>query len=106
VGGREKFPKKKNRKKEEEEATGDGKGIEKRILSVHHPSTLVHWWVLVHSGLHIVKNRTYFISVLFGIFWGRRFQMLLPNAPRCHWSFPKLNPSLRIQFLFFTISFR
>jgi hypothetical protein len=19
-------------------------------LSVHHPSTLVHWWVLVHSG--------------------------------------------------------
>jgi len=27
----------------------DGTGIEKRILSVHHPSTLVHWWVLAAS---------------------------------------------------------
>ncbi len=31
-------------------STWDGAGIEKRNLSVHHPSTLVHWWVLVHSG--------------------------------------------------------
>ncbi len=30
--------------------TWDVAGIEKRILSVHHPSTLVHCWVLVHSG--------------------------------------------------------
>jgi hypothetical protein len=29
-------------------STWDGTGIEKRILSVQHPSTLVHWWV--HSG--------------------------------------------------------
>jgi len=24
--------------------------IEKRILLMHHPSTLVHWWVQVHFG--------------------------------------------------------
>ncbi len=28
----------------------DATGIEKRILSVHHPSTLVQWWVLVRCG--------------------------------------------------------
>ncbi len=37
-------------------STWDGKGIEKRILSVHHPSTLVHWWVLVHSGCKIANG--------------------------------------------------
>jgi len=31
-------------------STSDGTGTEKRILSVHHPFTLVHWWVPVHSG--------------------------------------------------------
>ncbi len=32
-------------------STWDGTGIEKRILSVHHPSTLVHWWVLVNKQI-------------------------------------------------------
>jgi hypothetical protein len=28
-----------------------GQGETKKVHpSVHHPSTLVHWWVLVHSG--------------------------------------------------------
>jgi hypothetical protein len=28
-----------------------GQGRTKKVhSSVHHPSTLVHWWVLVHSG--------------------------------------------------------
>ncbi len=33
-------------------STWDSTGIEKRILSAHHGSTLVHWWLatLVHSG--------------------------------------------------------
>jgi hypothetical protein len=52
--GENKVPKKKLRsglrKGKEKKSTRDGTGIEKRILSVHHPSTLVHWWVLVHSG--------------------------------------------------------
>jgi hypothetical protein len=34
-------------------STWGGTGIEKRILSMHHPSTLVHWWVLVHSGRQV-----------------------------------------------------
>jgi hypothetical protein len=38
------------RKGKKKTSTWDGTGIEKRILSVHHPSTLVHRWVLVHSG--------------------------------------------------------
>ncbi len=38
------------RKGKEKESTWDGTGRERRILSLHHPSTLVHWWVLVHSG--------------------------------------------------------
>ncbi len=38
------------RKGKEKMSTWDGTGIEKRIVSVHHPSTLVHWWVLVHAG--------------------------------------------------------
>jgi hypothetical protein len=38
------------RKGKEKKLTWEGTGIEKRILSVHHPSPLVHWWVLVHSG--------------------------------------------------------
>jgi hypothetical protein len=69
VGGWEKFQKrKKNRKNrwgagenkvvkknwdhqgKPKKWTWDGIGIEKRILSVHRPSTLVHSWVLVHSG--------------------------------------------------------
>ncbi len=52
--GENKVPKKKTekglRKGKEKKSTLDGTGIGKRILSVHHPSTLVHWWVLVHSG--------------------------------------------------------
>jgi hypothetical protein len=36
------------RKGKEKKSTWDGTGIEKRLLSVHHPSTLVHWCVLVH----------------------------------------------------------
>jgi hypothetical protein len=39
------------RKGKQKKSTWDSTRIEKRILSVHHPSTLVHWWVLVHSGL-------------------------------------------------------
>jgi hypothetical protein len=31
-------------------STWDGTGIEKRNPSVHHPSTLVQWSVLVRSG--------------------------------------------------------
>jgi hypothetical protein len=57
VGGREKikFQKQKKlrsvlRKAKEKKSTWDATEIEKRILSVYHPSTLVHWWVLVHSG--------------------------------------------------------
>jgi hypothetical protein len=38
------------RKGKPKKSTWVGTWIEKRILSVHHPSTLVHWWVLVHSG--------------------------------------------------------
>jgi len=38
------------RKGKQKKSTWDGTGIEKRILSVHHTSTLVHWWVLVHFG--------------------------------------------------------
>ncbi len=38
------------RKGKEEKSTWDGTGIEKGTLRVHHPSTLVHWWVLVHCG--------------------------------------------------------
>jgi len=37
-------------RKGEKKSTWDGTGIEKRILSVHHPSKSLHWWVLVHSG--------------------------------------------------------
>jgi hypothetical protein len=51
-----KVPKKKLRsglrKGKQKNSTWDGTGIEKRILSMHHPSRLVHWWVLVHSGRH------------------------------------------------------
>jgi hypothetical protein len=38
-------------------------GMEKRILSVHHSSMLVHWWVLVHCGplVHIGQLDTYYI---------------------------------------------
>jgi hypothetical protein len=81
VGGREKFQKQKRKKKKlgggrgenkvpkkkkqrsglrkgkQKKSTWDGAGIEKRILSVHHPSTLVHWWVLVHSGPYIALIR-------------------------------------------------
>jgi hypothetical protein len=41
------------RKGKQKNSTWDGIGIEKRILSMHHPSTLVHWWVLVHAGRHL-----------------------------------------------------
>ncbi len=63
MGGREKIKLQKKlrsglRKGNEKKSTGDGTWIEKRILSVHHPSTLVHWWVLVHSGpnLDVMDN--------------------------------------------------
>jgi len=45
------------RKGKQKQSTRDGTGIEKRILSVHHPSTLVHWWVLIHSGPYIAHQR-------------------------------------------------
>jgi hypothetical protein len=79
MGGREKFQKKKKkklgggrgenkvrkkrkqrsglRKGKQKMSTWDGTGIEKRILSVHHPSTLVPWWELVHSGPYIAHQR-------------------------------------------------
>jgi len=38
-------------------STWDGTGIENRILSVHHPSTLVHWWVLLHPGRRFGEPR-------------------------------------------------
>ncbi len=44
-------------KGQRKKSTSDGTGIEKRILSVHHPSMLVHWWVLVHSGPLFFKIR-------------------------------------------------
>jgi hypothetical protein len=59
LGGREKIKLQKKTeikaekgliKGKQKKSTWDSTGIEKRILSVHHPSTLVHWWVLVHSG--------------------------------------------------------
>jgi hypothetical protein len=37
-------------KGQRKKSTQNGMGIEKIILSVHHPSMLVHWWVLVHFG--------------------------------------------------------
>jgi hypothetical protein len=40
------------RKAKQKKSTWDGTGIKKRVLSVHHPLTLVQWWVLVHSGQH------------------------------------------------------
>jgi hypothetical protein len=62
LGGGEKikFQKKKLRsgliRANKKSQTWDGAGIEKRILSVHHPSTLVHWWVLVHYGRETVSD--------------------------------------------------
>jgi hypothetical protein len=41
------------RKGKQKKSTWDGKWIEKRILSVHHPSTLVHWWMWVTLALSI-----------------------------------------------------
>ncbi len=38
------------RKGKQKKSAWDGTWIEKRILLVHHPSMLVHWWVLVHSA--------------------------------------------------------
>ncbi len=48
--GENKVPKNKSEIRAEKgqrkkKSTWDGTGIEKRILSVHHPSMLVHWWV-------------------------------------------------------------
>jgi hypothetical protein len=37
------------RKGKEKKSSWDGTGIQKRILSMHHPSTLVHGWVLAGS---------------------------------------------------------
>jgi hypothetical protein len=59
--GENKVPQKKKlrsglRKGKEKKSTWDGTGIEKRILSVHHPSTLVHWWVLLHSGQILLQK--------------------------------------------------
>jgi len=36
--------------------------------------------------VYIKKHRSYFLSVFFYHFWGRRFQMLLPKVVGCHWS--------------------
>jgi hypothetical protein len=51
--GKNKVPKRKIEigagKGESKKSTWDGTWIEKVILSMHHPSTLVHWWVLVHQ---------------------------------------------------------
>jgi hypothetical protein len=34
-----------------------GQGGTKKVhASVHHPSTLVQWWVLIHSGLKFLKE--------------------------------------------------
>jgi len=38
------------RKGKEKKSTWDGTGIKKSILLVHHPSPIVHWWVLVYCG--------------------------------------------------------
>ncbi len=43
------------RKGKQKESTWDATGMEKRILSVHHPSTLVHWWVVI-GHLSSVEN--------------------------------------------------
>jgi hypothetical protein len=61
IGGEEKkSSQKKPTKAEESKKKGQlefvtlvswGQGGTKKVHpSVHHPSTLVHWWVLVHSG--------------------------------------------------------
>jgi hypothetical protein len=61
LGGGEKikFPKKKLRsglrKGKRKNSTWDGTGIEKRILSMHHPSRLVHSGR--HVGDEISKNK-------------------------------------------------
>ncbi len=73
-------------------------------------------WVLVHSSLHIVKNRTQcpFRSLLGQKISNapskRAMLSLVPSATwknpyGCHWLLPKLNPSLRVQFLFFNSRF-
>jgi hypothetical protein len=36
------------KKHKKKKSIWDGTRIEKKILSMHHPSMLVHWWVLVH----------------------------------------------------------
>jgi hypothetical protein len=62
VGGREKIKLQKEteiraeKRAKKKKSTWDGTRIEKRNPSVHHPSTLVHWWVLVHSG-HTGRRR-------------------------------------------------
>jgi hypothetical protein len=55
----------------EKKSRWDGTWIEKRILSVHHPSTLVHWWVLVHSGpnLDAMDNCDLHLDQCFGWFF-------------------------------------
>jgi len=42
------------------QSTCDGTWIEKIILSMHHQSTLVHWWVLVQSSKHKENVLEYF----------------------------------------------
>ncbi len=53
--GEIKLPKRKKlrsglKKDKQKKSIWDGTRIEKKILSMHHPSMLVHWWVLVHSS--------------------------------------------------------
>jgi hypothetical protein len=47
------------REDKEKKCTWDGTGIEKRILSMHHPSTVVHWWVLVHSVQYVTLQKDF-----------------------------------------------
>ncbi len=55
MGGREKIKLQKEteiraeKRAKKKKSTWDDTRIEKRNPSVHHPSTLVRWWVLVHS---------------------------------------------------------
>jgi len=67
VGGWEKFQNAKKKKRKEKKKMKKKKKIKvekgktkinmgwhrdrKENLAMHHPSTLVHWWVLVHFGL-------------------------------------------------------
>jgi len=51
------------RKGKEKKSTWDGIGIENRILSVHHPSMLVHCWFSMAPSYARIRSRHYEILI-------------------------------------------